>query len=139
MTRGRHSHVGDPHRVVHVARGVDRHRHGIRVGGIDPVEVQHLLEVAEQPLGGPPVWVEAQRIRRQDALEFIRRFLQQVLPARFMKFRYCGFTNDNSAIPQDRLSALIGNAGLRFVSSAGRFSRRGQAPSFVCWGIYNRR
>ena len=42
-----------------------------------------------------------------DVLEFIRRFLQHVLPAGFMKVRYYGFMHANSTIPHERLSALI--------------------------------
>lgn len=42
-----------------------------------------------------------------DVLEFLRCFLQHVLPAGFMKVRYYGFMNANSAIPHERLSALI--------------------------------
>jgi hypothetical protein len=42
-----------------------------------------------------------------DVLEFIRRFLQHVLPAGFMKVRYYGFMNANTAIPPERLAALI--------------------------------
>ncbi len=42
-----------------------------------------------------------------DVLEFIRRFLQHVLPAGFMKVRYYGCMHPNAAISQERLSALI--------------------------------
>jgi hypothetical protein len=42
-----------------------------------------------------------------DVLEFIRRFLQHVLPTGFMKIRYYGFMNANCAIPRERLVALI--------------------------------
>lgn len=42
-----------------------------------------------------------------DVLEFIRRFLQHVLPTGFMKVRYYGFMSANCAIPRDRLVALI--------------------------------
>jgi len=42
-----------------------------------------------------------------DVLEFIRRFLQHVLPPGFMKVRYYGYLNANCAIPRDRLVALI--------------------------------
>jgi hypothetical protein len=42
-----------------------------------------------------------------DVMEFIRRFLQHVLPAGFMKVRYYGFMHANSAIPHEGLSALI--------------------------------
>jgi Putative transposase len=42
-----------------------------------------------------------------DVLEFIRRFLQHVLPTGFMKIRYDGFLNANCAIPRERQVALI--------------------------------
>lgn len=42
-----------------------------------------------------------------DVLEFIRRFLQHVLPTGFMKVRYYGFLNPNCAVPLDRVSTLI--------------------------------
>ena len=42
-----------------------------------------------------------------DALEFIRRFLQHVLPTGFMKVRYYGFLNPNCHIGLDSISALI--------------------------------
>jgi hypothetical protein len=42
-----------------------------------------------------------------DVLEFIRRFLQHVLPTGFMKVRYYGFLNANCAIPYARQVALI--------------------------------
>ena len=42
-----------------------------------------------------------------DVLEFIRRFLQHVLPTGFMKVRYYGFLNATCAIPRERLVALI--------------------------------
>ena len=34
-----------------------------------------------------------------DAIEFIRRFLQHVLPTGFMKIRYYGFLNPNCSVP----------------------------------------
>jgi hypothetical protein len=51
----------------------------------------------------------SQRLRTLalDALEFLRRFLQHVLPTGFMKIRYYGFLNANCAIPRERLVALI--------------------------------
>jgi hypothetical protein len=42
-----------------------------------------------------------------DALEFIRRFLQHVLPAGFMKVRHYGFMSGNCAISLPRLRLLI--------------------------------
>ncbi len=51
----------------------------------------------------------SQRLRTLalDVLEFIRRFLQHVLPTGFMKIRYYGFLNANCTIPRERLVALI--------------------------------
>lgn len=42
-----------------------------------------------------------------EVMEFIRRFLQHVLPAGFMKVRYYGFMNPNSSVPLNEISALI--------------------------------
>lgn len=42
-----------------------------------------------------------------DALEFIRRFLQHVLPSGFMKIRYYGFLNPNCKVPLDTIKSLI--------------------------------
>jgi hypothetical protein len=40
-------------------------------------------------------------------MEFIRRFLQHVLPTGFMKVRYYGFMNPNCGVPLDHISTLI--------------------------------
>ena len=42
-----------------------------------------------------------------DVLEFIRRFLQHVLPHGFMKVRHYGFLSATSAVPIDTIRALI--------------------------------
>lgn len=42
-----------------------------------------------------------------EVMEFIRRFMQHVLPAGFMKVRYYGFMNPNCKIELDTISALI--------------------------------
>ena len=42
-----------------------------------------------------------------DAMEFIRRFLQHVLPKGFMKIRHYGFLNPNSALPIEKIRELI--------------------------------
>ncbi len=42
-----------------------------------------------------------------DPIEFIRRFLQHVLPRGFMKIRHYGFLNPNSSLSVDRLKELI--------------------------------
>ncbi len=41
------------------------------------------------------------------AFEFIRRYLQHVLPTGFMKIRYYGFMNANSSVSSDQIRALI--------------------------------
>ena len=40
-------------------------------------------------------------------MEFIRRFLQHVLPTGFMKVRYYGFMNPNCGVSLDQNSTLI--------------------------------
>jgi hypothetical protein len=40
-------------------------------------------------------------------MEFIRRFLQHVLPGGFMKIRHYGFLNPNSSLSIDSLRELI--------------------------------
>lgn len=42
-----------------------------------------------------------------DAMEFIRRFLQHVLPTGFMKIRYYGFMSPGSSVPLDQIRSLI--------------------------------
>jgi hypothetical protein len=47
------------------------------------------------------------RTTRLDVLEFMRRFLQHVLPAGFMKVRHFGFMNANGRITTDTIRQLI--------------------------------
>jgi hypothetical protein len=42
-----------------------------------------------------------------DAMEFIRRFLQHVLPSGFMKVRHYGFLSSNAATPIHRIRQMI--------------------------------
>ena len=42
-----------------------------------------------------------------DVMEFIRRFLQHVLPTGFMKVRYYGFLHPGSSVPLKKIAALI--------------------------------
>jgi len=42
-----------------------------------------------------------------EVMEFIRRFLQHVLPTGFMKVRYYGFMNPNCGVPLDHVTTLI--------------------------------
>jgi hypothetical protein len=50
---------------------------------------------------------ERSRVLALDVIEFIRRFLQHVLPTGFMKIRYYGFMNPNCRIPLERIRGLI--------------------------------
>lgn len=43
----------------------------------------------------------------KDAMEFIRRFLQHVLPKGFMKIRHYGFLNPNSTLTIEKIRELI--------------------------------
>jgi len=47
------------------------------------------------------------RTMNMDAMEFIRRFLQHVLPTGFMKVRYYGFMSPNASVSLDRIRGLI--------------------------------
>jgi hypothetical protein len=47
------------------------------------------------------------RTTQLDVIEFIRRFLQHVLPDGFMKVRHFGFMNTRCAIPTDTLRRMI--------------------------------
>ena len=42
-----------------------------------------------------------------NVMEFLRRFLQHVLPTGFMKVRYYGFLHPSSAVPLEKVAALI--------------------------------
>jgi hypothetical protein len=48
-----------------------------------------------------------QRTTQLDAIEFIRRFLQHVLPDGFMKVRHFGFMNANCSISTDTIRLMI--------------------------------
>jgi hypothetical protein len=50
---------------------------------------------------------ERSRTLPLDVMEFIRRFLQHVLPNGFMKIRYYGFMNPNCSVPLERIRGLI--------------------------------
>jgi hypothetical protein len=47
------------------------------------------------------------RTMRLDVMEFMRRFLQHILPTGFMKIRYYGFLSPGSSVPLEKISALI--------------------------------
>ena len=48
-----------------------------------------------------------QRTMALDVMEFMRRFLQHVLPTGFMKVRYYGFLHPASSVKLDKIAALI--------------------------------
>ncbi len=53
---------------------------------------------------------ERWRTMKLDVMEFIRRFLQHVLPTGFMKIRYYGFLNPSSSISLDHIRKLLEKA-----------------------------
>ncbi len=65
-----------------------------------------------------------------DALEFIRRFLQHVLPTGFMKVRYYGFLNPNSKVPLEKVRTLV-ELAYGFVLNEPKMDKK-TMPSFLC-------
>jgi hypothetical protein len=51
-----------------------------------------------------------ERTAQFEVLEFVRRFLQHVLPTGFMKVRHFGFLNPNCSVPLDEIRRLIAEA-----------------------------
>jgi hypothetical protein len=47
------------------------------------------------------------RTMELDVMEFMRRFLQHVLPSGFMKVRYYGFLSPGASVPLEKIEALI--------------------------------
>lgn len=50
---------------------------------------------------------ERWRTMHLDVMEFLRRFLQHVLPTGFMKIRYYGFLHPSSSVPLEEIRELI--------------------------------
>ena len=73
------------------------------------ISERRLLKVADRTVWFHYCKPGSRRLRTLalDVLEFIRRFLQHVLPTGFMKVRYYGFMHANCAIPRERQVALI--------------------------------
>lgn len=70
------------------------------------------------------------RVMKLDAMEFIRRFLQHVLPKGFMKVRYYGFMSRSCAIALETVRKIIRSAlGLPIASIA--YKREPSSPP-VC-------
>lgn len=64
-------------------------------------------------------------------MEFLRRFLQHVLPTGFMKIRYYGFMNPNAAVSHEKLTTLIELAyGFQIVTIPEL--EREPLPSMLC-------
>jgi len=66
-----------------------------------------------------------------DAMEFIRRFLQHVLPTGFMKVRYYGFLNPNSAVSLEEVRARI-NLAYGFRLAAPETKEEAPKAAFTC-------
>lgn len=62
----------------------------------------HSVRIKYQKVGSAK-W----RFMTLDAIEFMRRFLQHVLPAGFMKVRHFGFLSPNFAVPLQQIRELI--------------------------------
>ena len=65
-----------------------------------------------------------------DAMEFIRRFLQHVLPTGFMKVRYYGFMNPNSSLSLEEVRTKI-ELAYGFDVPEGRAEMKGK-PTLTC-------
>lgn len=71
-----------------------------------------------------------------DALEFIRRFLQHVLPSGFMKVRYYGFLSPSCAVPLEKIRCLIELAwGFRIVTPEVDIQLPAPMACPLCGGI----
>jgi len=65
------------------------------------------LKTAWSPFGIKSLRAIEQRNLTIDVIEFIRRFLQHVLPTGFMKIRYYGFMHPSSSITVKKINLLI--------------------------------
>ncbi len=70
-----------------------------------------------------------QRTTAFEVMEFLRRFLQHVLPTGFMKVRHFGFLNPNSTVALDTIRQLIAEATGRELSAC---SPKEDPPPFHC-------
>lgn len=70
------------------------------------------------------------------AVEFIRRFLQHVLPSGFMKVRYYGFLSPSCAVPLEKIRCLIELAwGFRIVTPEVDIQLPAPMACPLCGGI----
>ncbi len=73
---------------------------------------------------------ERWRTMNLDATEFIRRFLQHVLPTGFMKVRYYGFLNTSCSISLDHVQKLLEKAyAIKFMESESAPEAK---PPIIC-------
>jgi len=70
------------------------------------------------------------RTMKLDAMEFLRRFLQHVLPTGFMKVRHYGFLSKSSSITLDHVRQLVKMAC--DISVMGSEPKLEMAPPFIC-------
>jgi hypothetical protein len=85
-------------------------RYVFRVAISDPRVVgfsvpDHTVTFRYRPSEGGP-----EQSTALDAFEFLRRYLQHVLPSGFMKVRHFGFLNPNCAVPLEQIRSLIHRA-----------------------------
>jgi hypothetical protein len=74
---------------------------------------------------------ERWRTKKLDVMEFLRRFLQHVLPTGFMKIRYYGFLNPSSSIDLNQVRQLMESAyGIEAVKSSS--DRETSISSIIC-------
>jgi Putative transposase len=70
-----------------------------------------------------------------EAMEFMRRFLQHVLPTGFMKVRYYGFLSPNSSISLDEAKGMIEiSYGFEVTAPTGEAKPK---ASFICGSCGN--
>ena len=76
------------------------------------------------------------RTMKLDAIEFIRRFFQHVLPTGFMKVRYYGFLSPSSSITLDHIRQLMEKAyGIEVMESEPMPEKMPAIICPHCWGV----
>jgi putative transposase/transposase-like zinc-binding protein len=73
------------------------------------ISTQRLVSLTDRTVTFTSRTVGRARLRttRLDVLEFLRRFLQHVLPHGFMKVRHCGFLHASCAIPPETIRLMM--------------------------------
>ena len=92
--------VGNPHQSLQY---LSRYVFKVAISDYRIVNVQNRKVLFKYKKSGSHRW----RTISLEVMEFIRRFLQHVLPTGFMKVRYYGFLNPNCSVAFEKVSALI--------------------------------